>query len=132
LQTILWKCHKKDDRMKQKTKENKGTNTAGLSLVLALVSAFFALPMMNAKVAGEDKASLDKVVGDINNGHPAQALKLSAALAAKNPRRPEVLTAHGLALLDCGEPFRADTLCAVAVEGRRPASRRWVGPICEW
>jgi hypothetical protein len=102
--------------MEKKTRENKGTNTVGLSLVLALVSVFFAFSMMNAQVAGEDKASLEKVVFDINNGHPANALKLSAALAAKNPQCPEILAAHGLALLDCGEYLKAQAPFEQAVK----------------
>ena len=66
--------------------------------------------MTNARAVAEDQPSLEKVVFEINNGHPAQALKLSATLAAKNPRRTEVLSAHGLALLDCGEFFKAQAL----------------------
>ena len=88
----------------------------GSSLTLALVSAFFTFSMMTAQVTGEDQASLEKVVFEINNGHPADALKLSAALAAKNPRRPEVLSAHGLALLDCGEFIKAQALFEQAVK----------------
>ena len=85
-------------------------------LVPVLLLAFFAISMMNAQVAVEDQASLEKVVFEINNGHPANALKLSAKLAAKNPRRPEVLTAHGLALLDCGEYLKAQALFEQAVK----------------
>jgi tetratricopeptide (TPR) repeat protein len=88
----------------------------GSFLALALASAFFAISTMNAQVAMEDQALLEKVVLEINNGHPADALKISATLAATNPRRPEILAAHGLALLDCGEFIKAQALFEQAVK----------------
>jgi len=58
----------------------------------------------------DDLATFGKVVFEVNNGHPAAALKLSAPLAEKYPEQPDILAAHGLALLDCGEFFKAQAL----------------------
>jgi len=88
-----------------------------LTLVsLALLALGLTLSTMNARIAAEDQETLEKVVFEINNGHPDKALKISAALAANNPRRPEILAAHGLALLDCGEFIKAQALFEQAVK----------------
>jgi Tfp pilus assembly protein PilF len=79
-------------------------------LILALVFVSLALSTMNAQVPEDDRESLAKVVSEINDGHPAAALKISAKLAEKYPERPDILAAHGLALLDCGEFFKAQAL----------------------
>ena len=47
---------------------------------LALTLGIFAISTMNAQVATEDQALLEKVVYEVNNGHPAAALKISATL----------------------------------------------------
>jgi tetratricopeptide (TPR) repeat protein len=76
----------------------------------ALLLVFFAISHVDAQVVADSEALLAKIIFEINSGHPAEALKLSAPLAAKNPRRLEILVAHGLALLDCGEFIKAQAL----------------------
>jgi Tfp pilus assembly protein PilF len=100
-------------------------------LASILISVCFAYSMMNAQVSVEDKASLEKVVFEINNGHPANALKMSAALADKNPQSPEVLTARGLALLDCGEYLKAQALFerAVKLDSDNPDAHLGLGEL---
>jgi rhodanese-related sulfurtransferase len=80
------------------------------------LSDLAAFPIQDRQVAVEDPSSLEKVVLEINNGHPAEALKLSATLAAKDPGHPGILTAHGLALLGCGEFLKAQALFEQAVK----------------
>ena len=80
------------------------------------LSDLAAFPIQDRQVAVEDPSLLEKVVFEINNGHPAEALKLSATLAAKNPGHPGILTAHGLALLGCGEFLKAQALFEQAVK----------------
>ncbi len=78
--------------------------------IIALVFVSLSLSTMDARAPEDDRESLAKVASEINSGHPAAALKISAKLAEKYPERPDILAAHGLALLDCGEFFKAQAL----------------------
>ena len=117
--------------MSNKRKKAQGANLAISRPALALVFALFVFSMLKAQVPANDQASLEKVVSEINNGHPAAALKISAPLAEKHPQRPEILAAHGLALLDCGEFFKAQALFERAIkrDADHPDARLGLGEL---
>jgi hypothetical protein len=100
-------------------------------LILALGFVLSVFSMLNAQLVPDDQASFKKIVLEINNGHPAAALKISAPLAEKYPERPEILAAHGLALLDCGEFIKAQALFEEAAkqEASHPDAHLGLGEL---